>query len=119
MGIDLAASVGTDVKAVANGYVLYAVDKHDTYGYLGCKDGKPGTSGGGNQLYLIVSVSGKSYAIKYLHLKKNSCIEMGTVVTAGQKLAEVGSSGNSTGPHCHFEVRYDGVAVDPENYLSF
>ncbi|TFG82831.1 MAG: hypothetical protein E4G74_02115, partial [Erysipelotrichales bacterium] len=54
LGVDLSASVGTNLYAVANGVVLYSVDVCPTYGYLGNKCGYPGSSFGGNQVYLMV-----------------------------------------------------------------
>jgi murein DD-endopeptidase MepM/ murein hydrolase activator NlpD len=44
-------------------------------------------------------------------------VKAGDIVKRGQKIAEVGSSGRSTGPHLHFEVRIAGVAQDPAGYL--
>jgi len=109
LGVDLANPVGTSIKAVANGVVLYSANACSTYGYLGNTCGYPGSSGGGNQVYLLVSVGSKSYAIKYLHLKKDTAISTGTIVAAGDKIGEIGSSGNSSGSHVHIEIFYLGT----------
>ncbi len=109
LGIDVAASVGTTVKAVANGVVLYRANACATKGYLGSTCGYPGSTGGGNQIYLLVAVGNKTYAIKYLHLEKDSPIAIGTIVSAGDKIGSVGSSGNSSGAHVHIEIFYLGT----------
>ncbi|MEA5026766.1 hypothetical protein SDC9_88789 [bioreactor metagenome] len=109
LGVDLSTSVGTTIKAVANGVVLYKANACSTYGYLGSTCGYPGSTGGGNQVYLLVSVGSKTYAVKYLHLKKDSPIDIGTIVSAGDKIGEIGSSGNSSGAHVHIEVFYLGT----------
>lgn len=109
LGVDLANPVGTTIKAVANGVVLYSANACSTYGYLGNTCGYPGSSGGGNQVYLLVSVGTKSYAIKYLHLKKDTAISTGTIVNAGDKIGEIGSSGNASGAHVHIEIFYLGT----------
>ena len=109
LGVDLASSVGTTIRAVANGVVLYSANACSTYGYLGNTCGYPGSTGGGNQVYLLVSVGTKTYAIKYLHMKKDTVIETGTIVSAGDKIGEIGSSGNSSGSHVHVEIFYLGT----------
>jgi len=109
LAVDMATSVGSIDKAVANGVVIYSSNACPTYGYLGNSCGKPGRSYGGNQVYLMVSVNNKSYAIVYLHLMQNSVLPIGTIVNAGDTVAKVGSSGSSTGPHTHVEVIYLGT----------
>ncbi|MDD2591337.1 MAG: peptidoglycan DD-metalloendopeptidase family protein [Erysipelotrichaceae bacterium] len=108
LGVDIAQSIGTTVKAVANGVVLYRANACSTYGYLGNTCGYPGSTGGGNQIYLLVSVGSKTYAIKYLHLEKDSPIATGTIVSAGDEIGRLGTSGNSSGPHVHIEIFYLG-----------
>ena len=109
LGVDFAAPIGTSVRAVANGVVLYSANACGTYGYLGNTCGYPGTGGGGNQVYLLVRVDGKTYAVKYLHLKQDSPASVGTIVSAGDKIGEVGNSGNSSGAHTHVEIFYLGT----------
>ncbi len=113
LGIDFAAGVGTDVVAPANAVVLYVYDGCPTYGGLGNYCGRPGSAGGGNQIYLAAEVNGRIYGIKLLHMKAGSIKANitwpsgdGKAVTVlqGTKLGEVGSSGNSSGPHTHVEI---------------
>jgi len=109
LGVDMATTVNTPVKAVANGVVIYSSNACPTYGYLGNICGKPGRSYSGNQVYLMVSVNNISYAIVYMHLAQNSVIPIGTIVDAADVVAKLGSSGSSTGPHVHVEVIYLGT----------
>ena len=108
LGVDFAAPIGTPVLAVANGVVIYSADRCPTWGWLGNSCGSPGTNGGGNQVYLLVSVNNQSYAIRYLHFQSGTTARMGSVVNAGDIVGRVGSSGNSSGPHLHIEVIYLG-----------
>ena len=107
IGEDFAAKLGSNVYAAGNGVILKSTDGCE-YGYLTNKCGYPGVTGGGNQVYLLASINGGLYAIKYLHLLKGTTIAQGTVVNAGDIIGQVGSSGNSSGPHCHIEVYYLG-----------
>ena len=96
-GIDIAVPTGTPVAAAASGQVIYA-------GWLG---------GYGN---LVVIDHGGGLATAYGH---NSSIAVGSgSVSQGQTIAYAGSTGNSTGPHVHFEVRVNGSPVDPLGYLG-
>jgi murein DD-endopeptidase MepM/ murein hydrolase activator NlpD len=96
-GIDIAAAKGTPVYAADGGTVTYA-------GWM---------SGYG---YLVRINHGNGYETYYGH---NSAltVSVGEHVYKGQQIAKVGSTGNSTGNHCHFEIRYNGVAKNPLNYL--
>ena len=96
-GIDIAAPSGAPIASVASGTVIYA-------GWLG---------GYG---YLVVVDHGGGVSTAYAHM---SSIASGTgqSVTQGQVIGYVGSTGHSTGPHLHFEVRINGQAVDPLQYL--
>jgi len=98
-GIDIGAPKGTTIKAVAAGTVTVA-----QYGYNG---------GYGN--YIIVS-HGNGVQTLYGHC--NSLIAtVGQKVSQGQAIAKVGSTGRSTGNHLHLEIRVNGVAQNPQNYL--
>jgi murein DD-endopeptidase MepM/ murein hydrolase activator NlpD len=97
-GIDIAVPTGTAVSAAASGRIIYA-------GWMG---------GYGN---LVVIDHGGGLATAYGH---NSSIVVGNggSVSQGQTIAFAGSTGHSTGPHVHFEVRVNGAAVDPLGYLG-
>ncbi|HQK92642.1 MAG TPA: peptidoglycan DD-metalloendopeptidase family protein [Armatimonadota bacterium] len=94
-GVDISAPTGTDVAAAGSGVVCKAA-----YGYNG---------GYGN---MVVVNHGNGRATLYAHLSSIS-VRVGQTVTAGQKLGEVGSTGRSTGPHLHFEVRINGRPTNP------
>jgi murein DD-endopeptidase MepM/ murein hydrolase activator NlpD len=96
-GIDIAAPTGTPIWAAAAGTVIYA-------GWLG---------GYGN---LVVVDHGNGLATAYAHASVNLG-SVGQSVAQGETVSLVGSTGHSTGPHLHFEVRVNGVAVDPLLYL--
>lgn len=96
-GLDIAAVTGTPIKAAADGVITYS-----------------GTMGGyGN---LIIIDHGNGITTYYGHCSK-LYKKKGTKVTAGDRIAAVGSTGNSTGPHLHFEIRKNGVYVNPAKYL--
>lgn len=97
-GIDLAAPIGSPVKAADGGVVIFT-------GYDG---------GYGN---LIKVDHGGGYVTYYGHLSK-IYVKKGTKVYKGQKIGAVGSTGNSTGPHLHFEIRKNGVPQNPLTYLK-
>lgn len=96
-GIDIAASTGTPIWAAAAGTVIYA-------GWLG---------GYGN---LVVVDHGNGLATAYAHASA-ILVAVGQQVSQGETVSLVGSTGNSSGPHLHFEVRVNGIAVDPLLYL--
>ena len=96
-GLDIAASRGTPIKAAAGGTVIYS--------------GRKGSYGN-----MIVIDHGNGVETYYAHC--NSLVaSAGENVSQGQVIAYVGSTGNSTGPHLHFEIRVNGVAKNPQNYL--
>ncbi len=97
MGIDLGAAYGTPIAAAAAGTVIYA-------GWLG---------GYGN---LTVIDHGGGLATAYGH-ESRIAAGVGEQVAQGQTIGYVGSTGHSTGPHLHFEVRMNGQPVDPLGYL--
>jgi murein DD-endopeptidase MepM/ murein hydrolase activator NlpD len=92
-GIDLAAPTGTAVFAALDGQVVMA-GKHKQYGN-----------------YVVVD-HGNGVATLYAHHKLN-LVHEGDIVRRGQKIAEVGRTGNATGPHLHFELKVDGVQRNP------
>ena len=96
-GIDIGCAYGTPNRAAAGGTVIYA-------GWLG---------GYGN---LVVVDHGNGLSTAYAHAS-SILVSVGQSVSQGQTVSLVGSTGNSTGPHLHFEVRVNGVAVDPLPYL--
>jgi len=96
-GIDVTASTGTPVRAAAAGTIIHA-------GWLG---------GYGN---LVVVDHGNGLATAYAHASA-ILVVVGQQVGQGEMVSLVGSTGNSSGPHLHFEVRVNGVAVDPLLYL--
>jgi murein DD-endopeptidase MepM/ murein hydrolase activator NlpD len=97
-GIDITAPTGTDVFASMDGTISFS-GWDGAYGYLVIIDH-------GNEL--------KTY---YAHNSK-LLVKAGQSVSAGDHIADVGSTGNSTGSHCHFEVRENGTPVNPYNYLK-
>ncbi len=103
-GVDLAADAGTPVLATAPGRVVAA--EHS----------------GGLGIHVAVehAVGGERVVSVYGHLRETA-VAVGDVVAAGQVLGEVGSTGNSTGPHLHFEIRLGGLdadAIDPSGWLE-
>jgi len=119
LGEDFAAAQGTAILAAGNGVVINSVDGCP-YGYLGsnCGNAYGGSYGGGNQVYLLTSINGSLYAIKYLHMLAGTPIAKATIVSQGDVIGRVGSSGNSTGPHCHIEVFYLGSGTSLSGYAS-
>ncbi|MEO8959797.1 MAG: M23 family metallopeptidase [Rudaea sp.] len=97
-GIDIATPFGTSVHAVAEGMVTFAGVRH-CYGN-------------------VVEIDhGNGYMTRYAHNSKN-LVSVGQRVRAGQVIAKVGTTGHSTGPHCHFEVWLHGRAVNPIAYVK-
>lgn len=95
-GLDFSASVGTDVFATADGVVREAGRQA---GYGNC----------------IEIDHGFNYVTRYAHLS-DICIREGEAVRRGQLIGKVGSTGKSTGPHLHYEVRFKDEAQNPVNY---
>ena len=96
-GLDIAAPAGTPIKAAASGKVIWS-------GYQGSY---------GN---LVKIDSGNGVVIYYGHCSK-LYVKAGEQVEAGDVIAAVGSTGNSTGNHLHFEIQLNGQCVNPQNYL--
>ena len=97
-GIDFLADQGSPVVAAAAGVVIFA-GFHPQYGY-------------------VIDVDhGNDLVTRYAHLSK-LFVREGDVLQRGRKIAESGSTGRSTGPHLHFEVRYRGTAQNPAKFLE-
>lgn len=107
-GIDLGAVKGSEVLAFDGGKVT-GIKTNCVEGDGGCADGA------GN--YVKID-HGNGMITRYYHLSK-VLVNEGQSVTIGQKIAEVGNTGSSTGPHLHFGVQVDGEYVNPENYYTF
>jgi murein DD-endopeptidase MepM/ murein hydrolase activator NlpD len=97
-GMDIPAPEGTEVHSVGTGTVLFSGEQR---GY-------------GN---VVVIDHNDGYLAKYAHNKTN-LVQQGQEVEAGSVIAEVGSTGRSTGPHVHFEVRCKGEPVHPDTLLA-
>ena len=97
-GVDMASATGTDILAAYSGEVVAATYNSSMGNYVMMNHG--------NGLYTI-----------YMHASK-LCVSEGDIILEGEKIAEVGSTGRSTGPHLHFGVRKDGQYVDPMDYLE-
>lgn len=96
-GLDIAAPAGTPIKAAADGIVTFS-----------------GYSGGYG--YVVKMSHGNGIETYYGHCSA-LYVSTGEKVKAGDTIAAVGSTGNSTGNHLHFEVRVNGTEVNPQNYL--
>lgn len=104
-GIDLANKTGTPIWAAADGVVSYAAP----------------LSSYGNVVILTHSIDGAIYTTVYAHLSAFN-VSVGSVVTQGQQIAAMGSTGRSTGPHLHFELHngtWQGQAVGSVNPLRY
>lgn len=97
-GVDFPVPSGSAVYAAASGTVIIAKNLNYSYGH-----------------YLVVD-HGNGLSTLYAH-NTTLLVGVGSHVTKGQVIARSGSTGNSTGPHCHFEVRVNGTRVNPFNYL--
>lgn len=97
-GIDLTAPAGTDVYSVLDGEVV-AVGRHRQYGNF------------------VVVDHGNGVSTLYAHHKSNF-VQEGDIVRRGQKVGEVGRTGNATGPHLHFELRLHGNRANPLPFLN-
>lgn len=98
-GIDLALASGSPVYAAGDG-IITKVGSHAT---------------AGNYIRVLHD---NGLETRYLHLKEKPNITVGTRVSQGSQIGKVGSTGASTGPHLHFEVRKNGQPVDPQKYIS-
>jgi murein DD-endopeptidase MepM/ murein hydrolase activator NlpD len=97
-GVDFAAESGTPINAAASGKVIYA-ETHPAYGKAVDID------------------HGNGLVTRYAH-SSELLVKEGDLVVRGQRIAKVGSTGRSTGPHLHFEVRLNGVPQNPGRFLA-
>lgn len=98
-GLDLRVPVGTPVQAARDGVVVSA-ESWRGYGLV------------------VILRHGDGWTSRYAHLNGFE-VRPGEQVLAGQVIATSGQSGNATGPHLHFEIRQNGVPVDPVAFLQF
>ena len=98
-GIDINAVPGTPIKAAASGTVVYSAYK-GSYGYL------------------VIIDHGNEFQTYYAHCSKLH-VTVNQEVKQGELIAEVGSSGNTTGPQLHFETRNNRIPVNPQSILNF
>lgn len=96
-GVDIASNLGTKIKASTSGEVVLASEEGDYGKHLKIQIGE--------------------VSIIYAHCN-NLYVKQGDKITQGQEIAEVGSTGNSTGPHLHFEIRISERKIDPEKILE-
>ena len=97
-GLDFTANTGTPIRAAADGIVSSA-ELTGAYGKL------------------VKIEHGAGLETRYAHTSK-ILVKVGERVTKGQIIAEVGSTGRSTGPHLHYEIRLNGASLDPRKYLN-
>jgi len=97
-GIDIASNIGTPINAAASGVVIFAARNR----------------GFGNE---VIIHHGFGYMTVYAHLNK-ILVRVGEEITKGQKIAEMGTTGYSTGSHLHFEVIKDNIQLDPIEFME-
>ena len=103
-GIDFPCATGSKVVAAQKGVVITVKRLNYSYGYY-------------IMIYHGTDSQGRSVVTLYAH-NSSILVSPGDTVKKGETIAKSGSTGNSTGPHCHFEVRLNGSRVNPKNYLS-
>ncbi|MEW2385627.1 M23 family metallopeptidase [Micromonospora sp. NPDC047707] len=119
-GVDIAAPKGTLIRAAATGRVLVSRCDPDRAGRLSCDvDGWPDKGGCG---WFVDILHAGDFVTRYCHLVTKPRVRVGQTVAAGEVIGQVGSSGNSSGPHLHFEVHTDGdrssrSAIDPVPFM--
>ncbi|TVP87778.1 MAG: M23 family metallopeptidase, partial [Pseudomonadaceae bacterium] len=97
-GLDFAAPPGTPIYAVGAGVITYS-GRNGAYGNM------------------IEITHGNGYTSRYAHAQR-LVAKKGDLVQKGEKIATVGSTGRSTGPHLHLEIRRNGMAVNPARYIA-
>lgn len=103
-GIDYPCPTGSKIVAAQKGIVVTVKRLNYSYGYY-------------VMVYHGTDSRGRKIVTLYAH-NSSILVSVGQSVNKGQQIAKSGSTGNSTGPHCHFEVIIDGAKVNPKNYLS-
>ncbi len=98
-GLDIAADMNTEIYAAEEGTVIASGWNSGGYGNV------------------VMIDHGNGYQTLYAHMNRTAVLS-GQTVSKGQLIGYVGSTGDSSGPHCHFEVRYNGVCHDPASYLN-
>ena len=96
-GIDFTAPRGTPIQATGSGVVTRVESRKNGYGKN------------------VIIDHGYGYTTLYAHMREVE-VKIGDKVVKGQKIGEVGSTGTSTAPHCHYEIRINGKAVNPIDY---
>jgi murein DD-endopeptidase MepM/ murein hydrolase activator NlpD len=99
-GIDLAGSIGASIQAADTGKVIFAGWSNSGYGNL------------------VVLAHGSTWMTYYAHLDSVS-VGCGQIVSAGGEVGKMGTTGNSGGPHLHFEIRYHGTPDNPSIHITF
>lgn len=123
-GIDFGAGMGTPFYAAAGGTVSVFVSG-DVRAEAWCQKAIAGTGNGMNvvkdpyqkEVHVTTKIGNDTYVTIYAHMSEVS-VAPGQIVKAGQALGKTGNSGCSTGPHAHFEVRKNGVPIDPNTILG-
>ena len=103
-GIDFPCPMGTTVVAAQSGVVISVKLMDTSYGYY-------------VMIYHGTDAKGRKIVTLYAH-NSQILVSPGETVAKGQQIARSGSTGNSTGPHCHFEIRMNNAKINPSNYLS-
>ena len=112
-GIDIAQNAGADAVASRAGKVI-KINTSCTHNY-----GKSSNCcGNGYGNYVLIDHEDGTYSTMYAHLQ-SVIVSVGDYVEKGQTVGYVGTTGWSTGYHLHFEIRKDGVAVNPSDYLNY
>ncbi len=95
-GYDIANKKGTPIRSTISGIVIFSGINHGGYG----------------ECIIIIEKQYGYYTTLYAHLSKR-LVNVGEKVKKHQKIGEMGSTGRSTGPHCHYEIRVNGKAINP------
>lgn len=112
-GVDIMAPRGTAIRAAAAGIVITVLCNVSS-GTCD-QDGSPAVAGCG---WYVEVAHGGGLLTRYCHMVHQPAVVVGQRVAATQLLGHVGSSGNSSGPHLHYETRINGAAVDPELFMA-